>query len=130
MFEDPAQRYFSANTSPRDRAVFECGIALATDYHQFLGTPFKRSEQAIKALEEAIANSLLAQPYRVQAWAKISEEVRESESPYDYGELTPHNLEVWVVVEYGRVRVRGRLRYVEELGYPLAYIESIEECEK
>jgi hypothetical protein len=36
-------------------------------------------------------------------------------------------LDVKVVSEYGGVRIVVRMRYVEELHYPLMYVESVDE---
>ncbi|RLF14050.1 MAG: dihydroneopterin aldolase, partial [Thermoprotei archaeon] len=41
--------------------------------------------------------------------------------------LTGDELAVKVVVRYGKARAYAALRYVPELGYPLMYVEKVEE---
>ena len=126
--KDRAKRYFPEGFGDKERAIFEAGIALASIYHQFLGTPIARRPELLRDLERAIEGSMKLQPYREDVKVRIlDEEVKgEKRDEYDYELLKGRHLDVSVVVKYGRFRVWGRMRYVKELDYTLMYIERIE----
>ena len=44
---------------------------------------------------------------------------------YEYGIISPESLDVRVEVRYGDARAVGRLRYIDELDYPLIYVEEV-----
>lgn len=124
--EDPAERFFTRKATPRDRAVFEAGIAIGTAVHQFVGTPLRTPEDA-RLLSEVIKRALLSQPCRESVEVQIAHEPPQRPPPYDYTTLKSANMDLKVVVNYKGVRVKARLRYIPELGYTLGYIEDIEE---
>lgn len=126
--EDPAEKYFTQKATPRDRAVFEAGIAIGTAVHQFVGTPMKTPEDA-RLLSEIIKRALLAQPCRESVEVHILFEQSQRPPPYNYTTLKSKSLDLRIVVNYKGVRVVARLRYIPELGYTLGYIEDIEEPE-
>lgn len=127
ILEDPARKFFSTKVTDRDRAIFEAGIALGMVIHQFTGIPIKFEDQ-IKLLEKIIELSIKSQPYKKEAHVtiKIDNELK-SENPYSYTTLKSRNIDVSLVVEYGKSIVKARLRYIPELNYTLAYLEDIEE---
>ncbi len=106
--------------SDREKCVFECGIKLATAYHQFIGTPV--SARSRPSLEKAIAQALENQPYVEGALVKIRVNKVERRG---YKALTGEMMDVAVVVRYGKARCRGRMKYIKD--YPLMFIEKIEE---
>lgn len=122
-----ALKYFSKLTD-REHALFELGISLGAIFHQLVGMPLPLD--GLENLEEALSKAFSRQPFREIVEIKIVGEklIRGSRPPYDYGVVTPSSLDVRVVVRYGGVRVSGRLRWVEELGYPLMYVEDVTEC--
>ena len=126
--EDKAKKFFPKDFSDRDRAIFETGIALASAYHQFLGIPIVKDRKQLRALERAIENAMKVQPYRKEARVKIIEdEVKgEKKDEYDYELLKGRHLDVSVVVEYGRYKVWGRMKYLKKIDYTLMYVEKIE----
>jgi len=127
--EDPAKPYFYEGLSDRERAAFEAGIALASIYHQLVGTPVSRSRRVLRALEAAAKRAFSLQPFRERVEVRVdAKRLRQrGRGPYRYSQLTGDELEAMVVVKYGRARVQAALRYVAELGYPLMYVERVEE---
>ncbi len=112
------------NCTPRDRAVFEAGIKLATIYHQYIGTPV--SMKNVASLEKAIREATLVQPYVKDAEVRIKRESLGTKSDeYDYSSLSPEMLSVRVVVEYGGYEVEAKMEYLAEEGYPLMYVSRI-----
>ncbi|MEM1618802.1 MAG: dihydroneopterin aldolase family protein [Desulfurococcaceae archaeon] len=124
--EDPAAKYFSSKVTPRDRAVFEAGIAIGTAVHQFSGIPL-RTPQDLEVIREAVRRALLAQPCREYVEVEIEYEKPSRPPPYDYTTLKSRNMDLRIVVNYKGTRVKARLRYIPELDFTLGYIEDIEE---
>jgi hypothetical protein len=95
-------------------------------FHQFIGTPV--NNKTAKSLERAIEESMELQPCIKKVEVKIDREMLdEALNEYQYLSLTEDMLDVKVVSEYGGVRIVVRMRYVEELHYPLMYVESVDE---
>jgi hypothetical protein len=112
--------------SDRDKALFEAGIKLGALYHQFIGTPV--SMETVEELERAIERSVSLQPWVNSVEVKIDrEKVRkcESENQFSYCELSGEMLDVKVVVLYEKVEVHARVKYEEEMDYPLMRVEKI-----
>ena len=112
--------------SDRDKALFEAGIKLGALYHQFTGTPV--SIETVEKLETAIERSVSLQPWVSFVEVKIDrEKVRkcELENKFKYCELSGEMLDVKVVVLYNKVEVHARVKYEEELDYPLMRVEKV-----
>ena len=111
-------------TSDRDNALFEAGIKLGALYHQFIGTPV--STETAEMLERAIERSVALQPLVNSVEVSIDrEKVSEIENQFKYCELSGVMLDVKVVVLYGQVEVHARLKYEDEIDYPLMRVEKI-----
>lgn len=123
---DPAAKYFSKKVTPRDRAVFEAGIAIGTLVHQFTGIPV-RTREDIEVVKEAIKRSLLAQPFREKVEVEINIDLPRDQTPYSYTTIKSRNIDATIVVKYANCRVVARLKYIPELDYTLGYIEDIQE---
>jgi hypothetical protein len=123
---DVAAKYFSPKVSDRERAAFEAGIALGMVIHQFSGVPVRFAEE-VKLLEKVIEYAVKSQPFKRKAFVKINIDLPSDGNPYNYTTLRSRNLDVTVIVEYGKAAVKARLRYLPELDYSLAYIEDIYE---
>lgn len=121
---DPGKKYFYKGLSDTERAAFEAGIALATAYHYLLGLPLPRKPASIKGLLAYLSEGLASQPFRERVEVRVKR-LRIGRSAYKYGRVDPRNIEVRVVVRYGRSRVWGRLSWLEELEYPLMRIEKV-----
>ncbi|MEM2944441.1 MAG: dihydroneopterin aldolase family protein [Methanomassiliicoccales archaeon] len=119
-----ALAYF--NCSKRERAAFEAGIKLGTIYHQFVGTPISSSN--VDSLEKAIEEGVRVQPFVEDVSVKIDRStLRRKRNEYDYQTLTGQMLDVRLVIKIDEIRVRARMKYIEDLNYPLMFIESISE---
>ncbi len=113
----------------RDNALFEAGIKLGALYHQFMGTPV--SAETAESLENAIAQSVSLQPWVTAVTAKIDrEKVRARANEFGYCELRGELLDVTVVVRYRAVETRVRVRYEQELDYPLMRIEAVSRLDR
>jgi hypothetical protein len=123
---DKALKYFSPKVSDRERAAFEAGIAIGMAIHQFIGTPIKFRDE-VKLLEKVIKYAIESQPFKKYAEVKIDIDIPSDKDPYGYTTLKTRNLDISIVVEYGKAIVKARLKYIPELDYNLAYIEDIEE---
>jgi hypothetical protein len=120
------KKYFHPSVTPRERAIFEAGIALGALTHQFIGTPISSDDAVITSLEDAISRVGMLQPYRVKVEARIDRgALRTKQHPYDYEGLSDKQLRLRVDTRFGAARVRARMRFVVELHYPLMYIEYV-----
>ena len=118
-------KYFK-NITPRERAIFEGAITMGALFHQFIGTPV--SIKTASQLENVIEESMELQPYIKSVEVKINKKMLdEARNEYEYLSLTGDMLSVKVVSEYGDVKIVVRMRYVDELHYPLMYMESVDE---
>ena len=118
-------KYFK-NITPRERAIFEGAITMGALFHQFIGTPV--SIKTASQLENVIEESMELQPYIKSVEVKINKKMLdEARNEYEYLSLTGDMLSVKVVSEYGDVKIVVRMRYVDELHYPLMYVESVDE---
>jgi len=130
--EDPAEKFFSSKLSARERAVFEAGVALGAIYHQLVGFPVSRKPEVLRLLGEAFSKAFSLQPYRVKVKVSIAEDRLSSKpedgSPYRrYEALRGDQLNVEVEVSYKDAKVKACLRYLPELGYPLMYVEDLQQ---
>jgi len=122
--DELAVEYFKC--TKRERAVFEAGIKLGTVYHQFIGTPVSASN--VRSLEKAIEEGVKVQPFVDDVEVRIDREsLRRKRNEYDYQSLTGTMLDVRVRIRIGEVFVVARMRYIEELNYPLMFVEKISE---
>ncbi|MCS7139441.1 MAG: dihydroneopterin aldolase family protein [Candidatus Nezhaarchaeota archaeon] len=126
--EDPARKLFHPSITDRERAIFEAGIALGALYHQFVGIPIARREEVLKAIKDAIEKVMALQPFREKVEVNFNLDAIKGQlqGPYDYSLLRGEAIDVKVTVRYGSAKVRARMRFVEELGFNLMYIEDVE----
>ena len=114
-----------AEMSDREHAIFEAGICLASILHQLIGLPVKADEEFLENLVEVAQRSFSLQPFRADVRIKILKDRLKISKSYGYGVISPESLDVRVEVRYGDARAVGRLRYVDELDYPLMYVEEV-----
>jgi len=117
--KDPARKYFAANVTDRERAIFEGAITLGALYHQFVGAAI----HDVRALERAMEQAAIAQPFIERAKVRIKYPKSKRKNPYIYPELSGEMLTVNLVAKYGKAIVRVEMRYVKELNYPLMFIK-------
>ncbi len=122
---DRAKKYFSDKVSDRERAIFEGGISLGAIYHQFVGMPISKKTN-FKILEDTIKDSIKNQPYIQNAKVKINREFinKDKSDEYSYHNLEGRMLEISLKVKYNLEEIQMRCKYIEELDYPLMYIED------
>ncbi len=122
--EEIADKYFDCGE--RERAAFELGIKLGALFHQFVGAPV--SSENIEVLERAIEKTTERQAFVKRAKVHIIPKGLErctNSVFHDYTTLSGDMLDASVEVEYKGIKAKGRLKYIEELNYPLMYIEFI-----
>ncbi len=125
--KDKAKNYFEC--SDRDRALFEAGIKMGTIYHQFVGIPVNRT--SVDSVERAIEESVKVQPFVEKADVSIDvKRMTEAKGMYGYTTLTGNLLDVRVNIIYDGYSVIARMKHVEELDYPLMFVESVEKVGK
>ena len=121
--EDTADGHFRCNDS--ERAAFEAGIKMGTIYHQFVGVPV--SSESVDTLEKAIEEGCKVQPFVESVQVRIDRSrLKSKKGQFDYVSLTGEMLDVHLVVRYGSSRVKARMQLVEEMHYPLMFIERVE----
>ena len=106
------------------KACFELGIKLGTIFHQFIGLPV--GFENVEIVEKAIESCVKLQPFVVDAKVEISRDaLKRNLSKFGYTTLSPEMLKAEVVVEIENVRVKGTLKWVEEMKYPYMDFEVI-----
>ncbi len=119
------EKYFDCEDS--ERVSFELGIKLGALFHQFIGTPV--SSKNIEKLQSAMESTTESQAFVNSAEVKIKPEQKSEVSelgPFDYTTLTGEMIEAEIEVEYEGLTALGKMEYVEEMDYPLMYVERIE----
>lgn len=110
------KKYFNCN--PEERAAFELGIKLSTIHHQFIGMPFRNALR--NEVAKLIEDSIMSQPYVEYVKVEIME---SEENGYGYSSIDHKNLKAEVRINYNGVRRIGKLSWINELSYPLMYME-------
>ena len=120
---DVDEKYFK-NISKRERAIFEGAITMGALFHQFIGTPV--SILSVKSLEKSIEDAMTLQPCINSVEIKINREKLENvQNEFDYISLTGEMLDVKVVSDYSDKRAVIRLKFIDELNYPLMFVEEV-----
>jgi len=122
--EEVARRFFPKDFTDRERAIFEAGVALGVITHSLTGFP--AAEEVKKIIESAAEKIFAIQPYRKKVKLRIVG-IKKKRGVYGYDTLKPENLEISVQVQYGSATVTARMRYINELAYPLMYVAKISE---
>lgn len=122
---DVDKKYFS-NITTRERAIFEGAISMGALFHQFVGTPVNKHTK--DSLEKCMEESLNLQPAIEDVDVKIRfDKLEETMSEFDYTSLTGDMLDVRIYTKLENVEAVIRIEFVEELNYPLMYVENIKE---
>ena len=122
---DVNNEYFS-NITFRERAIFEGAISMGALFHQFIGTPVNKMSAA--SLEVAISKSLELQPAIEYVEVAIDlEKLDGVMSDFDYVSLSGEMLDVKIHSRINEILVIVRMEFIEELNYPLMYVEDIME---
>ncbi|MDL2246917.1 dihydroneopterin aldolase family protein [Methanobrevibacter sp. OttesenSCG-928-K11] len=116
---------FFSNLSSRERAIFEGGISMGALFHQFIGTPI--NEKSKESLENAIEKSLELQPAILKVEVDIDlEKLKNNLSDFEYTSLSGDMLNILIQTEVDNVKANIRMKFIEELNYPLMYVEEID----
>jgi hypothetical protein len=122
---DVDKEYFS-NITTRERAIFEGAISMGALFHQFVGTPVNKDSK--ESLEKAMEESLNLQPAIEKVEVKIRfDKLEESMTEFDYTSLTGDMLDVKIHTKVDKVTAIIRIEFIEELNYPLMYVEDIKD---
>lgn len=122
---DVDKEYFS-NITKRERAIFEGAISMGALFHQFVGTPVNKNTK--ESLEKAMEDSLSLQPAIDNVEVEIRfDKLEESMTEFDYTSLTGDMLDVKIHTKVDDVTAVIRIEFIEELNYPLMYVEDIKD---
>ena len=122
---DVDKEYFS-NITSRERAIFEGAISMGALFHQFVGTPVNESTK--NSLETSMEESLKLQPAIEDVKVNIRfDKLEESMTEFEYTSLTGDMLDVKIFTKVENVNATIRIEFIEELNYPLMYVEDITE---
>ncbi|MCI6993760.1 dihydroneopterin aldolase family protein [uncultured Methanobrevibacter sp.] len=122
---DVDKEYFS-NITTRERAIFEGAISMGALFHQFVGTPVNKDTK--EGLEKSMEDSLRLQPAIEDIDVKIRfDKLEESMTEFDYTSLNGDMLDVKIYTKVDNVKATIRIEFIEELNYPLMYVEDITE---
>lgn len=122
---DVDKEYFS-NITTRERAIFEGAISMGALFHQFVGTPVNKNTK--NSLETSMEESLKLQPAIEDVKINIRfDKLEESMTEFEYTSLTGDMLDVKIFTKVDNVKATIRIEFIEELNYPLMYVEDITE---
>jgi hypothetical protein len=121
--------YFSPELSTRERASFETGIKLGALYHILSGIPISSDEKIISSIERGFEASISCQPFvkSVRIILDRKKIVGTKFSEFDYDEINGKIIRAEVVLKYENIEVIAKIDWIEEMQYPLMYIEKIHE---
>ncbi|KKM67438.1 hypothetical protein LCGC14_1471120 [marine sediment metagenome] len=121
--------YFSPDVTVRERACFETGIKLGALYHILCGIPISSDERTIKSIEKGIEAAISCQPFVKSITIQLNKDkiVGNQSTPFDYDEITGKIIRAEVLIEFESVEIAAKLDWVDDLQYPLMFIESIKE---
>ncbi len=119
--------FFSPDLSKRERACFETGIKLGALYHILCGIPIRSEESIIKAIERGFEAAISCQPYVKSIKLNLNrQELKGNKTtPFDYDEVTGRIIRAELILNYDDIEILAKIDWIEEMGYPLMYIEKI-----
>ena len=127
MSNEKEKAYFPSDLSDGERASFEIGIKLGALYHILSGMPISSNSSVIDSIEKGIEASISCQPYVKSVKVNINrEEIQgDKSSEFEYDEITGKHIRAKIVLEFKSVEIIAKIEWVEELKYPLMFIEKI-----
>jgi hypothetical protein len=129
MSDNNYKIYFSPDLSDRERACFETGIKLGALYHILSGIPISSNGNVIKSIEKGIEAAISCQPYVKSVKINLDRERIEGDkvNQFDYDEISGKIIRAEVIVEYQSIEIFAKIDWVEDMKYPLMFIEKIRE---
>ena len=127
MSKNNEKIFFSSDISDRERACFETGIKLGSLYHILCGIPISSNENIIKSIEDGIEAAISCQPYVKSININLDREkiIGDKRTEFDYDDITGKIIHAELVLEYKSIKVIAKIDWIEELQYPLMFIEKI-----
>lgn len=121
--------HFSPDLSYREIACFEAGIKLGALYHILCGIPISTNKNTVNSIEKGIEEAILCQPYvkSVKIFLDRGKIIGDKTTQFDYDEITGKIIRARVVINYATIEIVARIDWVEDLQYPLMFIEKINE---
>ncbi len=119
--------YFSSSLNLRERACFETGIKLGTLYHILCGIPISSDEKIISSIENGIEAAISCQPFVKSVKIKLDKDkiVGDKSTTFDYDEITGNIIRAELIIKYEDVEVLAKIDWIEDMQYPLMFIEKI-----
>ena len=119
--------YFSSNLSLRERACFETGIKLGALYHILCGIPISSDEKIISSIEKGVEAAISCQPFVKSVKIKLDKDkiVGSKSTAFDYDEITGKIIRAELIIKYEDFEVLAKIDWIEEMKYPLMFIEKI-----
>jgi hypothetical protein len=119
--------YFPFDLSDGERASFEVGIKLGALYHILCGMPISTNSSVVDSIEKGIEASVSCQPYVKSVKVNINRDQIKGDksSEFEYDEITGKHIKAEVVLEFKSVEIIAKVEWIEELKYPLMFIEKI-----
>ena len=114
---DPAAKYF--HCTDRERAIFEAGIKLGAIFHQYTGIPVNKDN--VNIIKNAIEESTGIQPFVKNINVDIN---IDDNTSFNYLSLNSKMLDVKLTIKYNDQEIKARMRFINELNYPLMYLEE------
>jgi len=121
--------YFSPELSTRERASFETGIKLGALYHILSGIPISSDEMIISSIERGFEAAISCQPFVKDVKIILDRDkiVGTKFSEFDYDEITGKIIRADLVLKFENIEINAKIDWIEEMQYPLMYIEKIAE---
>ncbi|MHA2344232.1 MAG: dihydroneopterin aldolase family protein, partial [Candidatus Hodarchaeales archaeon] len=123
--------YFSPDLNNRERACFETGIKLGALYHIISGIPIRSDDKIISSIEKGIEAAISCQPYVESVMVILDKDkiLENKDSPFNYDEITGKIVRAELILRYKDIEVLAKVDWIEELQYPLMFIEKIAKVE-
>ncbi|MFX1375435.1 MAG: dihydroneopterin aldolase family protein [Promethearchaeota archaeon] len=121
--------YFSPDLSERERASFETGIKLGALYHILSGIPISSNENIINSIERGFEAAISCQPFVKSIKINLDRDkiVSTKFTEFDYEEISGKIIRAELVLGYENIEIIAKIDWIEEMQYPLMYIEKISE---
>ena len=123
------KKYFSSDINIRERACFEAGIKLGAIYHILSGIPISSDENIITSIEEGIESAISCQPYIKNVKINLNRDkiIGKKNTEFDYDEITGKIIQTELTLVFESVEIVAKIQWIEDLKYPLMFIETIHE---
>ncbi|MFX1479699.1 MAG: dihydroneopterin aldolase family protein [Promethearchaeota archaeon] len=123
--------YFSPDLSNRERACFETGIKLGALYHILCGIPISSDDKILDSIEKGIEAAISCQPF-VKSIRVVLDKNKikgNKKSEFDYDEITGKIISATLNIQYENIDILAKVDWIEEMEYPLMFIERIHEID-